>query len=139
MGSVIALPEKDNFTREFCAKKVLDDFDKERAEKRPKKRARGTFLHLDNAPAHRAGDDFDRLGITRLPHPCYSPDLAPCGFEPFGKLKRKLEEKAFTKAIQLLAKANAIFMDSPLLEFLSVFGDCNRRLVECIDAAGDYL
>jgi hypothetical protein len=41
--NVTALPEKETFTCQFFIDKVLDDFDKELAEKRPKKRARDIF------------------------------------------------------------------------------------------------
>jgi histone-lysine N-methyltransferase SETMAR len=68
IGSVTALTEK-TLTCQFFVYTFLYDFDKALAETRPKKRARGTFLHLDNALRHRADDDFDRLGITKLPPP----------------------------------------------------------------------
>jgi hypothetical protein len=118
---------------------MLDDFDKERAQMRPKKRARHTCLHLDNAPIDRADDDFDRLGITRLFHPPYSPDLTPCDFWLFGNLKTKLEGNIFTSAMELMAKINEILMDIPLHKFVSVFDEWKRRLIECIDTGGDYL
>jgi hypothetical protein len=125
--------QKKSFTRQFFVDKVLTDFDKELAETRPKKRARGIFLHLDNAPTHRADDDFNRLGIRRLPHPPYSQDLAPCDFWLFANLKTKLEGSTFTSAGQLMVKVNEILMDIPLHEFISVFDECKLRLVECID------
>jgi hypothetical protein len=94
----MSLPDqKKTFTCQFFVDKVLHDFDKELAETRPKKRARGIFWHLDNALTHRADDDFDRLGITRLPHPPYSQDLAPYDFWLFGNLKTKLEGNTFTR------------------------------------------
>jgi hypothetical protein len=80
IGSITALPETEIFTRRLFIEKVWDDFDNERAETRPKKRARSTFLHLDNASAHQADDDFDRLAIIRLFHPPYRLDLAQCDF-----------------------------------------------------------
>jgi hypothetical protein len=70
--SIIALPEKETFTCTSFVKKLLDDFDKDRAETRPKKCACSTFLHLDNALTDRADDDFDRFEITRLSHLSYS-------------------------------------------------------------------
>jgi hypothetical protein len=90
-------------------------------------------LHLDNAPTHQADDDFDRLGITRLPHPSYSTDLAPYDFWLFGNLKTKLEGNTFTSAGQIMVKVNEIFLDIPLHEFILVFDEWKRRLVECID------
>jgi hypothetical protein len=113
--------KKETFTCQFFVDKIIDNFDKELAETRPKKRARGTFLHLDNAPTHRADDDFDRLGITRLPHLPYIQDLAPCDFWLFGNLKTKLEGNTFTNTGQIMVKVNEIpwtFLSMSLSQFL---------------------
>jgi hypothetical protein len=139
IGNVTALLEQETFTRVFFIEKVLDDFDKDRAETRPKKCTRETILHLGNAPTNRASDDFDRLGITRLLHPRYSPDLTACDFWLFGNLRTKLEGNTFTSAMQLMAKVNEMLMDMPLHEFISVLDEWKRRLVECIEAGDDYL
>jgi hypothetical protein len=79
----------------------------------PKKRARGTFLHLDNALSHRRDDHFDRLTITRLSNSPYGPDLAQCDFWLFGNLKTKLEGNTFTSVRELMAKVHELLMDIP--------------------------
>jgi len=51
-------------------------------------------LHHDNTPAHTALSILEFLAkknIPVLPHPPYSPDLAPCDFYLFPKLKSKLK------------------------------------------------
>ena len=51
------------------------------------------LYHHDNAPPHAAKLTRDTLvgfGWTVLPHPPYSPDLAPSDFHLFGKLKEPL-------------------------------------------------
>ncbi|PNF14149.1 hypothetical protein B7P43_G17665 [Cryptotermes secundus] len=43
----------------------------------------GWFFHHDNAPAHTAlsvRQSLTKNGMTPVPHPPYSPDLAPCDF-----------------------------------------------------------
>ncbi|KAK2956525.1 putative Mariner Mos1 transposase [Blattamonas nauphoetae] len=50
-------------------------------------------IHYDNAPAHsaRAVRDFlPQTIFSKLPHPAWSPDLAPCDFWLFGNLKTEL-------------------------------------------------
>jgi hypothetical protein len=89
--NAVYLPSQDNLTRAFFVKKILDDLDEALADGQPRLCGNGTFLHLDNANPHRAPEHFECLGITRLPHPPYDPDLALCGFWLFGKLKRQLE------------------------------------------------
>ena len=56
------------------------------------------ILHHDNAPAHTALSVKQFLvskEITTLRHPPYSPDLAPCDFFLFPKLKRILKGTCF--------------------------------------------
>jgi len=55
-------------------------------------------MHHDNAPAHTAlsvREFLAKKNIPVLPHPPYSPDLAPCEFYPFPKLKLKLKGHQF--------------------------------------------
>ena len=52
------------------------------------------LFHHDNAPSHTSGqtrETIDSLGWTTLPHPPYSPDLAPSDYHLFGPLKRHLK------------------------------------------------
>ena len=64
------------------------------------------ILH-DNASAHKTGavtQFFSENRIATLPHPAYSPDLAPCDFWLFPKLKELLAGNKYTRA-QDLSKA----------------------------------
>jgi hypothetical protein len=99
--------------RRLFVEKVLDDFEKERVETWPQKCARCTFLSLENAPTHRADNDFDRLGTTKLSHPLYRQDVPQCDFWLFGNLKIKLEGNTFTNATERMAKVNVILTDIP--------------------------
>jgi transposase len=56
------------------------------------------FFHLDNAPAHTALSVqrfLTKNGMTPLPHPPYSPDLAPCYFFLFPRMQSDLKGKHF--------------------------------------------
>lgn len=56
------------------------------------------FVHHDNAPAHNAERTMECLapsGINLVAHTPYSPDLAPCDFFLFPKIKKELREKRF--------------------------------------------
>ena len=61
-------------------------------------RSGGWLLHPDNAPAHTALSVLQFLtksGMTTASHPSYSPDLAPCNFFLFPRMKRDLKRKRF--------------------------------------------
>ena len=48
------------------------------------------LFHHDNAPPHTRGktrETIDSMGWTTLPHPPYSPDLAPSDYHLFGPMK----------------------------------------------------
>ena len=55
-------------------------------------------LHYNNAPAHTAlsvREFLAKKNIPVLPHPSYSPDLAPCDFYLFPKVELKLKGHHF--------------------------------------------
>jgi hypothetical protein len=117
----------------------LADFHKELGRTSPMKRSRGIFLCLDNASPHRTPQGFDQFVIATLPHPPYSPDLAPCDSWLFGTLKTKLEESMFRDQIEAFLAVNIIFSTIPVEEVISVFDEWKSRLRECIERGGKYL
>ena len=75
------------------------------------------------------------MGIKTVPHPFYSPDVAPCDFWLFPKLRgcryETIEEmkEAVTKVIDTLTQE----------DFDGAFQKLLERYYKCIAAAGDYL
>ena len=66
--------------------------------KRPNLMAKGWFFHQDNACPHvsaATSEYMARRKIQLLPHAPYLPDLAPCDFHLFPKLKTHLAVKKF--------------------------------------------
>ena len=61
------------------------------------------LLHDDNAPSHRAlvTHEFLAHSIITLPHPPYSPDLAPCNFFLFPKMKLQLKGRRFDRVEEI--------------------------------------
>ncbi|UYV71433.1 hypothetical protein LAZ67_8003173 [Cordylochernes scorpioides] len=58
------------------------------------------LLHHDNAPAHTSllvRDFLAKNNTLMMPQPPYSPDLAPCDFFLFPKLKRPMKGRRYTK------------------------------------------
>ena len=74
------------------------------------------------------------MGLKTLPQPFYSPDVAPCDFCLFPKLKgcryEKIEEmkEAVTKVFDTLAQE----------DFHGAFHRLLERYNKCIAARGDY-
>jgi len=77
--------------------------------KRPEKWANGFVLHHDNAPCHTSllvQQFLSNNNITVCPRPPYSPDLAPCDFWLFPKVKTTMKGKHF-ESIQGIEAATA--------------------------------
>ena len=75
------LPEKSTLTATYYVNTVLPKVVQSVCEARPTIGTRQTLLLHDNASAHKAKVTVTYLqqqGISTLPHPPYSPDLAPC-------------------------------------------------------------
>ncbi|GFS21930.1 transposase [Elysia marginata] len=93
-------------------------------EQRPNVSTSRTFLLHDNAGPHKARattQSLRELGIQVLPHPAYSPDLAPCDFWLFLILKDRLAGRKFDR-IQDLAKAvNSELPTIPEEDYQGVF------------------
>ena len=63
-------------------------------------------IHYDNAPSHNAKSVNNYLlntSLTLMPHPCYSPDLAPCDFGVFGTVKESFEGQEFETEDEILS------------------------------------
>ena len=109
--------------------------------KRRGKISRGVLLQQDNAPPHQslvAQAAVRELGYELVPHPPYSPDLAPSDFFLFGKLKSEPRGRSFESRAAL---GSAIFQS---LQRWSddVWNDGLKKLPErwhkCIRSRGDY-
>jgi len=59
---------------------------------------RDWLLHHDNAPAHTllvVREFLTKNNLTTIPHPVYSPQLAPCNFYVFPKMKLQFKGQCF--------------------------------------------
>ena len=94
-------------------------------------------FHQDNVPVHNSilvTDYLTKMGIKKVPHPPYSPDLAPCDFCLFPKLKENLRgcryetvekmKEAVTKVIDMLTQE----------DFHGAFQKLLERYNKCIAA-----
>ena len=129
---------KEVRTPELIGQRVLREFRKRFHRKRPALFKSGQWhFHQDNAPIHNSilvTDYLTKTGIKTVPHLPYSPDLAPCDFWLFPKLRgcryETIEEmkEAVTKVIDTLTQEDFHGAFQKLLEWYN----------KCIAAGGDY-
>ncbi|GFR98342.1 transposase [Elysia marginata] len=77
------LPQDTTMTATYYVQNVLSQVKSAINEQRPKVSSSRTLLLHDNAGPHKAKattQPLRELGIQVLPHPAYSPNLAPCDF-----------------------------------------------------------
>lgn len=139
-GHVMTVPleEGRTVTAEWYTTVCLPEVFKQLQEKR---RLHGVLLHHDNAPAHTAARTIDFIhgtGVQLLSHPPYSPDLAPCDFFLFPKVKKQLRGKRFESVEAAIAALNEILSDIPKTCFLKCFNEWFCRMDKCIRAGGEY-
>lgn len=99
------------------------------------------ILHHDNAPSHTAHvirDFFAKNSTHVAPQPPYSPDLAPCDFWLFPKLKRPLRGNRFESIEEIKSESLRALKAIPEDDFLACFEDWKKRWHKCIAAGGDY-
>ena len=121
-----------------CLPQVLQSL----AQERPKMREKGIFLHQDNAPAHRARTTQDFLQSTQLvqlPHPAYSPDLAPADFFLFPRMKKNLKGRHFNSREELVIALQAELDRFSGADLRGCFEAWFQRLQKCLDLAGNYV
>ena len=98
-------------------------------------------LHQDNAPCHKAQftmDVFQRLNINLVDHPAYSPDLAPCDFALFPRLKAQLRGNRFNSEEELRRAVTDFVASIPAQEFKNIFVKWCERWRKCIQCKGEY-
>jgi len=99
------------------------------------------ILHHDNAPAHRAVTTNEFLvkhNILSLPHPPYSPDLAPCDFFLFPQLKKTMKASRFDYVEDIQANMTRQLRDITKRDYQRCYRQWQECWNKCIQAQGHY-
>ena len=87
----ICVPKNTTITGSFYLNECLSEVEKFYHNRRPRTGTRGLRLLHDNARPHKTKlvrEKLESMRVVELDHPPYSPDLAPCDFWLFPKLKK---------------------------------------------------
>ena len=130
--SVTMVPSNQTFNKQFFISHVLGDLSQNVSTK-------GKFFHCDNARPHLASEKFEELGLKRLPHPPYSPDLAPSDFFLFGLLKKLFERKQFDDENEIFDEVVNCLYSIPISYFSRAFDEWMKRLQQVINTHSEYI
>jgi hypothetical protein len=98
-------------------------------------------LHHDNAPAHTALSICEFLAkknIPLIPHPPYSPDLAPCDSCLFSKLKLKLKDHHFGTMENIQKSVTDELHTLTENDFLYYYDYGKKSWKHCVASQGSY-
>ena len=131
----IAVPKGRSVTAIFYKNRVLKKVKKYFVKRRPKTGFKGVNLQHDNAPCHKAKLVTDFLSeekVKVVPHPPYSPDLAPCDFFLFPRLKKYLTGRRYGSRAALGSGVYQCLMGIPIKDYERAFQQWIKRLKLCI-------
>ena len=99
------------------------------------------LFHQDNPPCHKSMKTMvklNELSFELLPHPPYSPNLAPNDYWIFADLKKILQGKGFGSNEEVIAETEAYFETKNELFYKKGIGKLEKHWYECITLEGNY-
>ena len=143
LGPVVQIPSETgkSITGTYYKNVVLKKVKKFYELKRPSTGLRGINLLHDNAPAHKSKvvvEYLEEEKVNVLDHPPYSPDLSPCDFFLFPRLKKMLSGRRFNTRSALGSAVYQCLRLIPRADYSDAFRQWKVRLQKCISAGGEY-
>lgn len=110
--------------------------------KRPGNDVHDMKLHHDNARPHTSlatTAAIARMGWSVVPHPPYSPDLAPSDFHLFPSMKEDIRGQRFDDLDEVKRAIHSWVRQCPQDFFRSGFLAWMKRWRKCVEGGGDYV
>jgi hypothetical protein len=98
------------------------------------------ILHQDNAPSHTALVPREVLAnnkITTMDHPTYLPDLAPCDFYLFPKVKNIMRGEHFVDVDAIKRETTKLLKELTKEDMQHCFQEWEKRWIKCILSGGE--
>ena len=106
------------------------------------RRDKDSILQHDNARPHtsrQTQNALRQLELTTLPHPAYSPDLAPSDYYLFPQLKKYLKRHHYDNDEEVIADVCRWCRGQPSEFFADGVSQLVKRWRRCVDRDGDYI
>jgi [histone H3]-lysine36 N-dimethyltransferase SETMAR len=135
------LTERKTINAEYYSNLLKSQVKQAIRNKRRKDQKRVLFLH-DNARPHTAKltvHTLQELNWEVLPHPPYSPDLAPSDYYLFGPLKEHLSGQKFKNNEEVIAAAQDWLHHQPKSFYETGIKKLPGRWEKCVALQGDYI
>lgn len=135
------LPDKHTINSDYYVD-ILGKLKEAIKRKRRGKWTRGILLQQDNASSHtsrKTSAAITDLGYKLLPHPPYSPDLAPSDYWLFSALKNPLRGRHYENLAGLASAVTKVVEDTDEEWFAEGLKKLPERWQKCINLKGDYI
>lgn len=135
------LPRGTTINSEYYIK-VLQKLREAIKTERRGKLTRGVLLQQDNARPHTSQATMaaiSDLGFELVPHPPYSPDLAPSDFWLFGQMKEPLRGHQYSSVQALASAINQWVRGTPREFFAAGIEKLPERWQKCVNLQGTYI
>jgi hypothetical protein len=134
---IVALPKGRTFNAEYHRDNILAEL----TQFQPEDDGKILVVHADNARTHTAQKCrtfCEEDGLRLVPHPPYSPDLAPSGFFLFCYVKERLKGMVFPSYAELLDAIGEVVIVIESETLTTLFEYCMERLERMSKNNGDY-
>ena len=121
---------------------LLDRLVDESRKKQPNFKKKKMLFHDDNSPSHTSDitqAKKHKLGFESLPHPPYSPDLAPSDYYLFLNLKRWLYGRRFESNEKVEWETEGYFGGFDKSYYLKGIEKFENRWTRYIEQEGEYI
>ena len=135
------VPKGSSVTGKFYRESVLTQFVDFYQKLRPHTGVHGIKLLHDNAPARKSAivqEYLKESGLNVLDHPPYSPDLSPCDFWLFQRLKEMLAGHPFESRCGIGSAVYQCLQHIPKEDYQAAFWKWVDRCKMCVEADGAY-
>lgn len=136
------LPKGVNINSAYYSNLIKNDLRAALRSRRRGKLSAKPLLQQDNARPHTANltmQTIQQMGWTVLPHPAYSPDLAPSDYHLFANLKKPLRGKHFANLDEIKISVNQWLSETPKEFFETGIRNLTKRWEKCVAIGGDYI
>ena len=120
----IPVPKGSSVTGKFYRESFLTQLVDLYQKHRPRTSVRGIKLLHDNVPTHKSvtvQKYLKEFGLDVLDHPSYSPDLSPCDFWLFPRLKEMLVGHCFESRCGIGSAVYQCLQHIPKEDYLAAF------------------
>ncbi|KAI6659446.1 Transposase [Oopsacas minuta] len=137
----IPVPKRSDIHRIILRRCGVPEVEKLYLKHRPKTGTRGLKILHDNARPHKSWTvrrKINDMDMHEVSHPLYSPDIAPCDFWLFRKLKDNLSGREFEDQLSLGRAIYRYLVVIPKDEYRKTFENWIKRLNSVVAYKGDY-